>query len=104
MSFQPPGRQQLHRELVHAWENGKIAVSKNIQPELFISEADQIATALHVKLETKIVDGRCYAMANEGLPLRLHPESEYGKKYKQINPQYRINQVAWTKLGQGLEL
>jgi len=100
--FQPPGRRQLHAELVHCWEHGRIAVSKNISPETFISEADQIATKLHVKIETKVRDGKCYCMANGGLPLRLHADSEYGRRYMQINPQYRINQVVWNRLDQGL--
>lgn len=103
--YQRQSRQQLHREITYCWQQGRIAVSnKNIRPETFLSEADQLATAHGTKIETKIMGGRCYVMANEGLPLGLDPKSPAGETYRRINPQYRINQSAWSRISEGLGL
>lgn len=104
MSFQRKSRVMLHREIAACWDQGRIAVSKNILPETFLGEVDQVACQLGVKVETRVMDGKCYAMANDGMPLGLQKDSEAGHKYRQINPQYRINQTAWARITEGLGL
>jgi len=101
--FQKQSRLQLDREVVYCWKQGKIAVSKNILPETFLAEVDQIATREGVGVETAIKDGVCYAMANGGLPLGLDPSSEAGQTYCRVSPLYRINMQAWMRLNGGLE-
>lgn len=101
--FQKQSRLQLDREVIYCWKQGKIAVSKNILPETFLAEVDQIATCEGVGVETAIKDGVCYAMANNGLPLGLDINSEAGQTYCRVSPLYRINMQAWMRLNRGLE-
>lgn len=84
--FQSKSRLQLHREIAACWEQGRIAVSHNILPETFLGEVDQVACRLGVKVETKVMAGKCYAMANDGMPLGLQKESEAGQTYCRVSP------------------
>jgi len=101
--FQPPARVHLHAQVIRAWKEGLIICSGQYNPELFISEIDQMATKYHVDVEIKRMGGKAYCLANKGIPLSL--KSRNGEEhYRQHSLNYRITQSAWGRIMEGLGL
>jgi len=102
--YQPFGREQLQAQIAYAWHRGKIAVSpEKLRPEFFVVEAHNLSTRYGVTFDAVTVDGRAYCMGNDGIPLHIKLDSSTAENYRRVNPQYRINQVAYKKLNQRLE-